>query len=410
MNLGMGEKRILVLAGGADQIDLLKDLKDRGYYTILVDYYANPIAKPFADKHIQESTLDKEKVLKIAIDEQVDNVITACTDQALVTVAYVAEKLGFNKQFSYVQTLNFTNKSFMKEILMKHSIPTARFVNVSDVHDVGNELIYPLIVKPADSGSSKGVRKVESENCLFKAFEEARQNSRTGDVIVEEYKTGVEISVDAFIVDGKARRLMCSEIRKSEIDGHQIIYQSCIPAIMSEKATANLDVILNQIAKAFGLNNTPLLVQTIVDGNDVWVIEFSARIGGGQKHVNVKEKTGFDILHQNVNCVLGEPVSFEIHEDKTIISRTHLYMYPGVFDHVANIEKLLSEGMMSQFVCAKSSGTKIDNVSSSACRIGSFMVKAQTREEMERKINYILTTLRVENSNGEDLLFRPIYQ
>ena len=44
--------RVIVLAGGFDQIALINELKNRGHYTILVDYYDNPPAKTFANKHI----------------------------------------------------------------------------------------------------------------------------------------------------------------------------------------------------------------------------------------------------------------------------------------------------------------------------------------------------------------------
>ena len=141
-------KKIIVLGGGADQIDLILDLKQRGYYVILVDYYENPVAKPYADIHIQESTLDKETVLEIAKREQVDNVITACIDQPLLTVAYVAEKLGFHKQFTYEEALRVTNKQYMKRIMWENDIPTSKFKIINDINADISELTYPLMIKP----------------------------------------------------------------------------------------------------------------------------------------------------------------------------------------------------------------------------------------------------------------------
>ena len=85
--------KILVLAGGSDQIALINELKYRGHEVVLVDYFENPPAKPYADKHIVASTLDVEAVKQVAYDENVSLVCTACTDQALLTVANVAEQL-----------------------------------------------------------------------------------------------------------------------------------------------------------------------------------------------------------------------------------------------------------------------------------------------------------------------------
>ena len=59
---------ILVLAGGADQIALIQELRSRNVQNIvLIDYYENPPAKKYADKHVVASTLDVEAVKRICI-------------------------------------------------------------------------------------------------------------------------------------------------------------------------------------------------------------------------------------------------------------------------------------------------------------------------------------------------------
>ncbi|MDE6763385.1 MAG: hypothetical protein K2J73_06875, partial [Oscillospiraceae bacterium] len=86
-------KKILVLAGGFDQIALINELKKRDMYVVLADYFEDLPAKKYADKHFKISTLDEEAVYNLALSESVDIVTTACTDQALLTVARVSERL-----------------------------------------------------------------------------------------------------------------------------------------------------------------------------------------------------------------------------------------------------------------------------------------------------------------------------
>ena len=57
---------------GYDQIALIQEFNNRGYHTILIDYYPNPPAKNYADFHYQASTLDIDAVKRIAIEEDVD--------------------------------------------------------------------------------------------------------------------------------------------------------------------------------------------------------------------------------------------------------------------------------------------------------------------------------------------------
>ena len=198
--------KILVLAGGSDQIALINELKRRGHYIVLVDYFDNPPAKSYADKHIVASTLDVEKVEQIAKSENADLICTACTDQALLTVSYVSEKLGLPCYIDYQTGLNVTNKSYMKKVLLKNNIPTAKFVIVKspDVSAV-NGFTFPLVVKPVDCNSSKGVKKVESLEEFRTYVAEAINYSRTKSAIVEEFKEGIEISADFYIENGVAK-------------------------------------------------------------------------------------------------------------------------------------------------------------------------------------------------------------
>ena len=93
--------KALVLAGGFPQIALLQELNRRGIETVLADYYEEPVAKPYADRFYRVSTLDVDGIEAVAKKEAVDFLITACTDQALLTVAKVSEALGLPCYIDY---------------------------------------------------------------------------------------------------------------------------------------------------------------------------------------------------------------------------------------------------------------------------------------------------------------------
>ena len=405
-------KKVLVLGGGADQIDLILDLKSRGYYTILIDYYENPIAKPYADEHLQVSTLDQDLVLKIAQQKQVENIITACTDQALLTVSYVAEKLNFHTQFTYEQARNVTNKLYMKRIMWDAKIPTSKFVDICNLSEGIKDLKFPLMVKPADCNGSFGVRKANTKDELQMFFDNASNASRTHRVIVEEFKEGIEVGIDCYILNGKAHILMCGQVNKKKInDSVLLIFQTFIPAIISEKAMQNIQWIADHIAQAFHLDNTPLLIQTLVDGDEVNVIEFAPRIGGASKHRTIKIKTGFDILHANVGCVLtGEVPDIKVMDNPYYYSRNHIYAYPCSFDRIECGEKLIQLGILEELVPFKTSGMVIGNNMASRDRVGSFLVKGKTMDELREKISIAVNELRVYDINGNEVMNREIFR
>ena len=62
------------------------------------------------------------------------------------------------------------------------------------------------MVKPADNSGSRGIVKVEDKKdreAVAKAYAYSRESSRSGDVVVEEYMQGPEVSVETLTVNGE---------------------------------------------------------------------------------------------------------------------------------------------------------------------------------------------------------------
>ena len=138
----MNNKPIAIVLGGANPHKaLIQNLKDRGYYTILMDFAENPVAKSVVDKHIRESALDTDKILEIASTLKADVVISTCGDQMNVVACYVAEKLGLPRPYDYKTALNVTNKLLMKQMMMENNIPTSKYYRIERVERISIHIV-----------------------------------------------------------------------------------------------------------------------------------------------------------------------------------------------------------------------------------------------------------------------------
>ena len=192
MELNDRNKTAIVLGGTAPHIELIQQLKSRGHYVILVDYLDNPPAKEYADMHIQESTMDFEAVTRVAKTYNVQLVISACVDQANITACYVAEKLGLTKPYSFKIANDITNKGIMKKVMFDNNIPTTKYLYLEKDEELCDiNLKYPVMVKPVDSCAASGVKKASNIVELKTFLKEAKEISRTGRTIIEEYFSGV---------------------------------------------------------------------------------------------------------------------------------------------------------------------------------------------------------------------------
>ena len=178
--------KAFVIAGGLPQIELLNQLKARGVTTVLADGNDNALAKPYADIFYHIPIFDIEAVREVAVKEKVDFIITVCADQVLLVVAQVSEMLGLPCYIDYETAQNVSDKLKMKAIFKENDIPTSDFVRLDRFDpDAVSGLRFPLVVKPVDAYSSKGVRRADDLEQLEQFYKEAEEISRSGDVIVE---------------------------------------------------------------------------------------------------------------------------------------------------------------------------------------------------------------------------------
>ncbi|MBV5340284.1 MAG: ATP-grasp domain-containing protein [Deltaproteobacteria bacterium] len=404
----------VVLGGTLPHKALITNLKKRGYYTLLIDYYENPPAREFADEHLQLSTLDKEAVLEISRSRSAELVISTCIDQANVTACYVAQKLGLPAPYSYETSLAVTNKGLMKDMMIKSGVPTSKYIIAKDIS--GFEfagLNFPVAVKPTDSNSSKGVRKARNLDELIRYFDEALKISRSDDAIIEEYKEGREIGIDCFIKDNEAFVVMTKERRKVVIrekdDPIQQIYGCIWPADLSEKNLTECQQIANKIAQAFGLNNTPLMIQAIVNDDQINVIEFGARIGGGESFRIIPLITGFDVIDAAVDSFLGIPVNLRYKQPEIYYAESFIYAKKGLFGSIVGCDKLLQFGVIEYLDANKTKNMVIGGELSSNNRVGVFAVKSKDKNGLYEKINTAIEKLEVFDIHGNPIMNKDIY-
>lgn len=409
----MLEKKALVLGGTAAHIALLKELKRRGYRTVLVDYYPNPVAKPYADLHVQESTLDFDKVVELAREHEVDLVISACVDQANVAASYAMEKIGKVPPYSYEVAKRISNKGDMKRAMNEQGIPTARYLYVEGISDVDlSNLRFPVVVKPADCCGAAGVKKCETEEQLEKYLPFAIECSRNDRALIEEFVSGIEISAYCFVSNKRAKVLATAE-RLSVIDGDAEVikcYGTIMPSSLSEAAIRAVEDAATKVAQAYGLDNTPLHIQALVDDSreqdKINIIEFAPRVGGGLSYRTIWEKTGFDIISATVDSWEGKQVSVYV-TDEPIVQIVHLiYARPGEFEKIDGMDLAVKTGLVDTFFPYKTKGMHIGETTASAGRVGAFIVSGSSCEDILDKLAPTFSGISVQDRIGNDLTCR----
>lgn len=406
-------KKAIVLAGTPPHASLIEKLKALGYYTILVDYYPHPFAADYADKHIQESTLDKAKVMEIAQKEGAELVITTCMDHANVTACYVSEQLGLPHPYSYETALAVTDKVIMKKKMRENGIPTSDFYVV---HSMGEafplRIPYPVIIKPTDRNGSKGVHRAENDDEAMSFVDEALKTSFSHSAIIEGFNIGDEIQVDCFANDNGADVIMTrikQKIKNTENQSVQQSLGSIFPAPLNEELRQQAEEIAVNIAKSFQLKNTPFFYQANLTKEGIKVIEFAARVAGGLSYFILKKITGYDPVDGAMMSWIGKPVHPHIKPQAKMYSTNLIYMNAGTFSHIQGFDELKKEGIITDSFCFLHKGDQVDDDLQSGNRVGAFIVEAEDQTELFDKMKKAIMRIDIIDMDGSNKMRKDFY-
>ena len=402
--------KALVVAGGVPQIELIKQLKSRGIVTVLADGNSEAVARPYADKFYRVDIFDIPAVKIIAEKEQVDFVLTVCADQVLLVVAQVSEELGLPCYIDYETAQDVSDKIKMKTRFKQIGVPTTDYITTDFLDEEAvSRLRFPLVVKPIDAYSSKGVRKADNMYQLRRFYAEAREISRSGGVIIEEYFSGEEISVDAFVTDGKARILSVTNSEKVRNKDRFVIFRGRYPAAVPETVLKKIEEIAQKIAEGFGLVDSPLLIQLLHDGDRVSVLEFCARTGGGMKWLLIKHSCGVDVISATIDLTLGLKPDLELKDTgHKIVVNDFIYCRSGIFDHLEGFDEMVKQGLINEFRQVRSKGTVMRGVTSSSDRIAGMNIVADSIAEFNEKEKKILESVKVVDADGNNIMRRDL--
>jgi len=299
-------KRLMILGAGPFQAPAIRKAVELGCYVITVDYIPHNIGHQFGHKYINCSTTDKESVLRAAIELKIDGICTFSSDVAVPTMAYVSDQLGLpGTTLAIAETM--ATKHLFRKFLKDAGISQPAFISgeiFSSIEEGIHHLSPPLIFKPVDASGSRGltyINQIDLQSCE-KAFQKARDFSRSSTVCVEEIVPGIEVGGDAILIDGRVAFIAITHkyLNGFVVTGHSL--PTDIPTEAQERVIDHIET----ICKALKYNTGPLNFDAIVNKNTIVILEISARNGGNGIPSIIKQRTGVDVEKAAIFLALGE--------------------------------------------------------------------------------------------------------
>lgn len=311
----MAQKKLLLLGGLRYLLPVIDAAHKQGYYVITCDYLPDNIAHKYSDEYHNVSIIDKEAVLKLARELQIDGIMSFAVDPGVVTAAYVQEQMGLPAFGPYESVCILQNKDRFRNFLTKHGFNVPKAKGFSSIEEAMFEKYWypwPVIVKPTDSAGSKGVTRVDSWEDLRPALEIAFEHSLSKRVIVEEFieKSGCSSDTDSFSVDGELKFVSFSAQRFDEHASNPYTPSAYSwPSTMSLAQEEELTSEIQRLLKLLGMRTSIYNIETRVGANGKpYIMEVSPRGGGNRLAEMLRFATGVDLITNAVRAAVGDEV------------------------------------------------------------------------------------------------------
>ena len=389
-------KTLLIISGGIEAVPGIKLAKKLGLNVVVSD--SNPQAPgfEFADHKLLASTYNIEDTVSAATEFDkkicpIDGVICIASDVPL-TVATVANKL--NLPSITIETAKLAIDKFeMKKRFERDKIPIPWFSSV-DSYDHFKELVdsnkSQLVIKPVDSRGSRGVLRIKENTNLEWVYKNAKKNSPTNRVMLEQFLEGPQVSTESLVVN-KIAYTPCFSDRNYEFldtyEPHIIENGGQLPSHLDKNIQKAVHDLIQKASISMGINNGVVKGDIVINNGKPYVIELAARLSGGYFCTHeIPLNTGVDLVGAAIRQSLGEKIDTNelMPKFNRPVAQRYLFPKPGKVNSINLPKWALSDPDISLLEVRINKGDTIEPVTNHPARAG---VVITTGNEVSNAIN-----------------------
>lgn len=394
--------KLMLLGGIRYLLPVIKAAHEQGYYVITADYLPDNIAHKYSDEYVNVSIIDKEAVLKVAQEKQVDGIMSFGVDPGVVSASYVQGKMGLPSFGPYESVCILQNKDLFRAFLAEHgfNVPKAKgYESVVDALADKEILDYPVIVKPTDSAGSKGVTRVDTPEQLKAAVLYAFDKSISGHIIIEDFieKQGCSSDTDSFSLDGMLKFVSFNaQYFDTKAANPYTPAAYTWPSTYTKEQETYLTSEIQRLITLLGMKTNIYNIETRIgtDGKP-YIMELTPRGGGNRLCEMLRYATGVDMITAMTRYIVGDSVPvveqkpYNGHWAEVILHADKA----GVFDHI-EISKELPALIVEEDLWVEK-GDRINAFEGANDAIGTLVLRFDNKGEMDKAIKNVSDWLKV---------------
>lgn len=398
---------IFLLGASADQLFAIRTAKAMGLRVLVADMNPDSPGFALADDFAVISTRDVSGLKVFADDYQrrghrIDGVLVMGSDIPQV-VCELAEHLG-TPHIPMEAALLSTHKYQMKCRFQKCGIPVPWFSMVGSVEELQTIIQlrgYPIIIKPVDRSGARGVFFLEDGCDLEGLFYAARELSFCGEVMVEEYLPGLQISTESIIYRGTAYTPGFDDRNYEKLKDYApniIENGGTMPSCVTLEQRLAVEQLVEQAGRALGVVNGVIKGDVVMTPAGPKLIEVATRLSGGDFSESIIP-LGCDvnIVEAAISIALGREPDFKKLRPKFEkgVANRYFFPAPGRLVSIEGADQVRNLPWVHKLEFWYRTGDTVPVVTCHADRFGVFVVSGETRAEVESRVDHIYRSIHI---------------
>jgi biotin carboxylase len=292
----MSKGKVLLVGTSYGAMHMLLRLKKMGYSVSVCGGIESDPCHQHADESYYVDYSVKESLLELCKENIFDYIVPTCNDYSYNSASYVSTKMDKYFGFDNYSVTNILHeKELFRQFTLENNLPAPRSISKDNpAVNKFSDLPFPILVKPNDSFSGKGVTQVFSKDKVKTAIDKAESFSTDGKVVLEEFVDGTLHSHSAIIQNGEI-------LIDFFVDEFCTVYPyqvncSSLSYKLSSEIKIRVSASILKIIKKLSLKDGLLHTQFIAKDNVFWLIETMRRCPGDLYSELISKSTGFDYL------------------------------------------------------------------------------------------------------------------
>lgn len=397
-------KTVVLLPGSQWQVPLAQACKAHGVRTLVVDPHKDAPAAAYADGQLESDIFDLEQVVRYCRTEHADAVISDECDIATPMIAKLGEALSLPALTPECARL-FTDKFEMRNFCKANGLPCPEYKlcrTAAEAEAFFDQMQAPVVMKPLDSCSSRGVFTIFQRDDITCLFSESLSFSKVEKaVLVERYISGTEFTVDGVKTPEKHYSLAISEKRHFEHNPNI----ACDLYFSHKNANFDYELLSRQndmLVELSPLNWGLTHAEYKFENGIFYLIEIGARGGGNliSSHI-VPYLSGIAAYQYLIECSLGNisaPVFHAADKFKDRCAVLHFFDVPkdgGVVSRIEGQELLSGRKEIAAYQFNFAPGDVIENAKTDSDRAGFYIACCETEKELRTLMEEIHQKVRI---------------